>query len=102
MQMIVLVRHNTHITICKVFIFVVVAKSSAKLSLLRATLGNCCLTKGSGLMNRLAPETNGQHQVLTVYAKIGHMLGKLFFQFLMHMGSFTPIAPTWKVLNQLI
>ena len=55
--MIVLVRHNTRVTICKVFVFVVVAKSSAKLSLLKGTLGNCCLTKGSGLMKHVTIDT---------------------------------------------
>ena len=38
---------------------------------------------------------------VTVYAKIGHMLGKMFFEFLMHMGRFTPFAPSWKVLSGL-
>ena len=58
-------------------------KSSAKPSLLKGTLGNRCVTKGSGLMRHvanysltiyLARETNGQQQVITVYV---HMLGKM-------------------------
>ena len=31
---------------------------------------------------------------VTVYAKIGHMLGKMFFEFLMYTGRFTPFAPS--------
>ena len=58
-------------------------KSSAKPSLLKGTLDNRCLRKGSGLMRHvasysiaihLARETNCQQQVMTVYV---HMLGKM-------------------------
>ena len=51
------------------------------------------------LPSHLARENNGQQQVMTVYVKIGHMLGKMFFEFWMHTGSFTPFAPSWKVLK---
>ena len=39
---------------------------------------------------------------VTLYAKIRHMLGNVFFfAFLMLMGTFTPFAPSWKVLSEL-
>ena len=45
--------------------------------------------------------SNSTLAYVTVYAKIGHMLGKMFFEFLMHTGRFTPFAPSWKVLSGL-
>ena len=64
------------------------AKSSATPSLLKGTLGNCCLTKGSGLMRHVTNYSlashlaHGQQQVIyDLYAKIGHMLGKMFSSF---------------------
>ena len=82
------------------------AESSAKPSLLKGTLGNGCLTKRKwavmrhvvnySLASNLSRETNGQQQVMTVHAKIGHVLGKLL---LMHTGRFTPFGLSWKVLR---
>ena len=37
--------------------------------------------------------------IITLTAKIGHMLGKMF---LIHTGRFTPFALSWKVLSGLI
>ena len=43
---------------------------------------------------------SSRRQYVTVYARIVHMLGKIFFELLMHKGRFTPLS--WKVLSFLV